>query len=832
MDKMWRDGGALCGDKSVEMAHKSPSSKLMPACIHCGTPFSAASADETFCCRGCEYVHELIHNEGFDRFYELRGNATVRPVRSLPFETRDHSWVDEVVKVAEDGRESGAGVEAEFSLEGISCVGCVWLVEHVFLRHDGALQADVHPATGHVRLRWACGAMDLKAFADEAASFGYALTKKRAGGSVGEARQMATRLGLCGAFAMNAMVFTLPRYLGMPPDFAFAGIFKLVVFLSATLAMLVGGSYFIRRAWQTLRMGVIHIDLPIALGLVLAYIGSILGWILEVKGLLYFDFVGTFVFLMLLGRYLQVSALEKNRTRLQRTRPVPECVSSPDGGGEFALDEIAVGTRFEIDPGQSVPVTATLDQAPAEFSLEWINGEANAETFDPGRRVPAGAIHLGRDPAVLTARETWSESLLSKLANTERDAARVPGLEKLLRVYLIAVIVIGILAFAGWWIFAGAAPALQVMISVFVVSCPCALGVALPFADELVGARMERNGVFIREPLLWSRLRLVRTLIFDKTGTLTLERPVLSNPDSVSGLDGEARRALAMLTADSLHPVSRTLLESLGHDGQRILREAGVEAAVEDIPGMGRRVDIDGALWSLGRPGWVPERSDGTTTQDPTAGALETIPTHHHDAELRCDGTPIARFRFRESLRPDAAAALDQLRRLGYRMVILSGDRAEKVQAAAERLGIPPEDAHASLTPEEKEALVLETDHHDSLFLGDGANDSLAFNAAWTTGTPVVDRSMLESKADFYFLGQSLRFLPELLALAKLRRRAVSAAFAFALIYNMAAVGAALAGWMNPLVAAVIMPMSSAVSMGIVAYGLRVRGNSGAAGRF
>lgn len=798
----------------------------MPACTHCGTPFSAADPEEEFCCRGCEYVHELIHNEGFDRFYELRGNATVRPVRSLPFETRDYSWLDDAVAAAEDGRVVGSEVDGEFSLEGISCVGCVWLIEHLYLRHAGALQADVHPATGHVRLRWACGRIDLRAFAQEAASFGYALTRKRAGGAVGEARQMGTRLGLCGAFAMNAMVFTLPRYMGMPPDFAFAGIFKLVVFFSATLAMLVGGSYFIKRAWQTLRMRVIHIDLPIALGLILAYSGSILGWILDVKSLLYFDFVGTFVFLMLLGRYLQISALEKNRNRLQRSRPVPETVHSPDAAGPLSLDDVVVGTRFEIDPGQSVPVAATLDRAPVEFSLEWINGEANAETFHPGRQVPAGAIHLGHRPALLIARETWAESLLSKLANTQRDAARVPALERLLRVYLIGVILIGVLGFGVWWVIEGPALALQVMISVFVVSCPCALGVALPFADELVGARMERNGVFIREPLLWSRLRLVRTLIFDKTGTLTLERPVLANPDSVSQLDSSARFALAVLTDDSLHPVSRSLLESLGHVGQRLLREAGGAHALDDVPGKGRHACINGAVWSLGRPGWVviddAENADGQNVH-----LHEVIPAHHHDAELRCDGMLVSRFRFRETLRPDAATALNELRSQGYRMVILSGDQPEKVKAAAERLGIPQADAHAALSPQEKEHLVREIDCSDTLFLGDGANDSLAFNAAWTTGTPVVDRSLLESKADFYFLGQGLRFLPLLLNLSKRRRRAVSAAFAFALLYNIAAVSAALGGIMDPLVAAIIMPLSSVISMAIVALGLRAAKEGG-----
>ena len=199
-----------------------------------------------------------------------------------------------------------------------------------------------------------------------------------------------------------------------------------------------------------------------------------------------------------------------------------------------------------------------------------------------------------------------------------------------------------------------------------------------------------------------------------------------------------------------------------------------------------------------------------------------------HDAELCHGGEPVARFRFEESLRPDAIAALGVLKK-DHRLIILSGDRPEKVAAAAAALGIPREDAHSALQPAEKEALVHELDKHDTLYLGDGANDSLAFNAAWVTGTPVVDRSLLESKSDFYFLGQSLRFLPLLLSLAHRRRAAVRTAFAFALIYNAAAITVSLLGHMNPLVAAIIMPLSSAISLGIVGLGLRGRLTEGPA---
>ncbi|WP_411827040.1 heavy metal translocating P-type ATPase [Luteolibacter sp. AS25] len=778
----------------------------MPTCIHCATPFSASSEQEKFCCRGCEFVYELIQSEGLDRFYDLRSDSTIRPVRSTPFETRDLAWLEELKTKTEDGHVSGDTVESDFSLEGLSCVGCVWLVENIFKRQPGALEAAAHPTTGLLRLEWKAGQTDLEDFAKEIASFGYTLAPRKAGINHSEARQLVSKLGLCAAFAMNGMVFTLPAYLGMPDDFPFAGIFQLVVFLSSTLAMLVGGSYFIKRAWVSLRMRSPHIDLPIALGIIFAFIGSIIGWVMDIEGLLYFDFVATFIFLMLAGRYLQLATIEKNRNRLQRSKPVPEIIHSPDRVEPFTLSEISPGIRIRLDPGQSLPVASTLDSSSADFSLEWINGEAESQTFHPGRQLPAGAIYLGTEPVILTTEETWDDSLLAKLTTSERTQSRIPALEKLLKIYLFAIIGIGITGFFVWLSIAGAAPALQIMISVFVVSCPCALGVALPLADELANARMERSGVFIREPLIWSRLRKIRTIIFDKTGTLTLERPVLLNPETVAGLSSEATFALAHLTRASLHPISRSLLESLGSKGQSILRNSD-KITARDIPGMGRIFENGSESWTLGRPGWASENAANQDT---------------HDVELCLGKNIIARFQFEESLRPDAIAATRILAK-HHRLVILSGDRQGKVHTAAAALGIEDSDAHFSLTPEQKEDLVRDLDHHDTLYLGDGANDSLAFNAAHATGTPVVDRSLLESKSDFFFLGQSLRFLPMMLDLAKQRSRTVTIAFIFAVIYNLTAIAVALCGYMTPLAAAIVMPLSSVISLAIVASGLRGR---------
>ena len=771
----------------------------MATCAHCGTEFAAGAAGERYCCRGCEYVAELISEQGFERFYDLKQGIAVTPVKSRPFEEHDFSWLAAKVESAEEeARAQGCEARLDLGLEGISCVGCVWLIERLFARHPGAIRAAANPASGRLHLEWAPGKCELEPFLRELCQFGYvAAPAGRSGGDL-ERRRLAARMGLCAAFALNTMAFSLPIYLGMPPDFEFAGLFRLIAFLSATLSMLVGAGYFIDRAWRAIRAGSLHIDLPIALGLMVAYIGSITGWALGAERLLYFDFVSVFVFLMLSGRYLQTAAVEKNRKRLMRQQPVPAAVELEDGT-EVPRDGIEPGMRFRLEAGQALPVSGVLAEGAADFSLEWIHGEAVPVRHGEGARLPAGAILLSREPVWVRAEERWEDSLLAKLTAPVAGERGSPGLDKLLRVYLLVVLVLGVAAQVGWawhgeWLYG-----LQSMISVFVVSCPCALGVAIPLADDLAASAMERLGVFVRTGSLWSRLRRVRKVIFDKTGTLTLERPVLENPEVVEGLADDAALALARLTRGSLHPVSRSLLEALGLRGQRLLAAHGWSEPHE-FPGQGVLLEDGETQWSLGKAGWL--------AQDEEAGGSQS--------ELRRNGQLVASFHFREALRPGALAVLERMERLGLTPHILSGDHPERVAHTAKILGMPDGRASGGLSPEEKAQRVEELDAQDTLYLGDGANDSLAFDAALVTGTPVVDRSLLESKADFYTLGAGLGFLPALLGTAAARARAVRCAFAFALLYNVTTVGFAMAHKMSPLVAAIIMPLSSIVSILIV----------------
>ncbi|MBT8043677.1 MAG: heavy metal translocating P-type ATPase metal-binding domain-containing protein, partial [Verrucomicrobiae bacterium] len=249
-------------------------------CIHCGTPLEASQKVSGFCCTGCEFVYQLIHEQGLEKFYDLKQGETSTPLRDQPFQHYDFNWLAEAIETYEKDHPDAITSEFEGSLQGISCIGCVWLVEKLFLNHPGAIRCDIIPTTGSIHLAWSRAEFDIIEFARELQKFGYLLGSARTGSKhSGEFRQLGTRLGICAAFAMNAMAFSLPRYMGMPADFAFAGIFDLITFLSATLAMLVGGSWFIKRAYYGIRARVLHMDTPIALGVSLAYIGSVAGWV-------------------------------------------------------------------------------------------------------------------------------------------------------------------------------------------------------------------------------------------------------------------------------------------------------------------------------------------------------------------------------------------------------------------------------------------------------------------------------------------------------------------------------------------------------------------------
>jgi Cu2+-exporting ATPase len=768
------------------------------ACLHCGVPLRPAEPTD-YCCRGCEYVAKLIAAEGLDEYYNLRDNV-VEPVSPATLRAVDYSWLAEKVATEQSsGQAQNAKYRLLLDLRGISCVGCVWLIERIFDRSGITGELRIHPQRGQLELLWCAGSDAIVPFFETIHRFGYNVAP--AGKVVEETNHLAPLIGLNAAFALNTMLFTLPVYLGMDADFAFADLFGMLSLVFASLAYLSGGLWFVKKAWNGLRQKILALDTPIALGVSAAYLGSLLGFGLDMEDFLYFDFVAIFIFLMLCGRWVHERALERNRNRIRAGQWQLERYRSLDGN-QIVASEIVPETEIFIDPGQIVPVAIELREA-ASISLESINGESEPRSFAAGARISSGCFPGGSKALRAVTRERWSEGLLFELLQAKPDAKRNQSMEKVLEYYILAVVIIAISAWLGWGVFAQEwTQAAQVLLSILVVSCPCALGVAYPLINDLAASLLRKKGVYPREASLWGRIGKIDTVIFDKTGTLTLETLDFTNESILDTLTPEQLSALRQLVESSFHPVSRTIRECLVSRGVKL---DGERIPTAEIPGSGVQMSYQAKLWRLGR-----REAKHSSTNDGTT-------------EFSCAGETLADFAFRDRVRDGAKAEMDWWRQAGYRVALLSGDNRDRVCALADELELDPSDVLHEQSPEAKRNWIRREAPDSALMIGDGLNDSLAFETALCRGTPLLDRGVLEDRSDFFFTGNGLAGPRWLLAVFKRRRLALFAVFIFAIGYNLSAISVCLLGWMTPLLAAILMPISSVITIAIAGWFLHAK---------
>jgi len=789
--------------------------KTMPAepdgtCRHCGLDVPAArrERDNAFCCSGCERVYELLHESGLERYYELRPGDGVPP---LDAGAASHAWLEPMLETA---RGADAPVRLRLDLQGIHCAACVWLLETTFRRLPGAVDLRINPALGSADLVWIPDRGDLAGWLAEAEAFGYRFgpeTDRPASRS----RSLLLRLGLSAALATQTMMFGLAYYLGLSPEngpiYSVLGWLGLVL---AAAAVVIGGGVFLRTAWQGLRHRVAHLDLPIAVGIILAFGGSVLAFFRQGPEAAYFDSVTVFITLMLAGRWLQERILERNRNALLGDSGVGALFTRLVRGGRVAIipaTEIRRGDELRVVAGDIVPVLGVAVEHKGRIALDWITGESEPQAVRPGETIPAGARNVGERPIHLAAQEDFAESRLHTLLRptaTDDDATRDPGArwwDRLARVYAAAVFVLAAGGFA-LWIDHGLDRALQVTVAVLVVTCPCALGIAVPLAQELTHRNLRRRGVFLRLSRFLDRALRVRKVIFDKTGTLTLGAliPTPSSMQALEGLDPAAREVLAVMTAQSNHPVSRALLTAVAEPAPR-------DSNVIEHPGDGLELEDQGSVWRLGRREFAAPDAH--------------LSTREHTVFSR-DGRVLAGFRFEEVLKEDAADELLALREEGVDVYLLSGDRDDKVASLALRLGLPGDHIAAGMTPENKAEWVERHDHRDTLFVGDGINDGPAFTRAYTAATPAVDHPSIPAKADFYFLGQRMAGVRAALGAARRLRRVIHGNLAFAVAYNAAALTLCYLGLVRPLTAAILMPLSSVIVIGLTTFRLRERKSS------
>jgi Cu2+-exporting ATPase len=692
--------------------------------------------------------------------------------------------------------ESTGLVRVVLDIQGLHCVACVWLIERLFDRTHGRGRIVINPARGRADLL-VHGDFDLRSFVASVDRFGLHFGPP-APRAVQASRDLVWRLGVCAAIAMNSMIFGISMYAGLDRGPLYR-LFTSLNFGLGALAVAVGGTVFLRSAFRALESRVLHLDLPIAVGIVLAFAGSAYSYFFNESRTSYFDTLDIFITLMLLGRWLQERVIERSRAWLLAAEG-PEALLARrvrEGRPEIVrCGELHAGDELLVAPGEIVAADATLQGREAGFSLDWISGESEPRTYRVGGVVPAGAILAGTSAARLVALTDFAGSPLRELvrlpeANTRR--ARVaPSRQRLAVAYVLAVMATAAVNFLVWLLSRhDVVRALDTTTAVLVVTCPCAIGIAVPLAYEIVQAGLLRRGLFVRRVDFLDRARDVTRVVFDKTGTVTRGELALADPAAVSRLPPDVRDALFELTASSAHPKAAAVRRALGGSWTPSIEDPALSM---DVPGLGIELRRDGRLWRLGEPGWVGG-SGGAGTDS--------------DVGLSVDGAWLAGFRTVEELRVDAVNEVRELQRDGYAVWLLSGDREQRVRAIADAVGIEPGRALADRSPADKARFLAVNDRDDTLFIGDGVNDAPALDRAHVAGTPAVDRPFVPARADFFFITPGLRPVRLALRCARTLTRVVRADLVLAAAYNALATVLAVTGHISPIVCAVLMPLSS-----------------------
>jgi Cu2+-exporting ATPase len=778
-------------------------------------PASLRSRGERFCCTGCARVHALLKDAGLTRYYDLR------PDRGAPVATLRPDSLAWLADQDGPGRASGERpVSLSLDVQGIHCAACIWLLRELLLRRDGGIDLRLNPSLGQAELTYLPGRFDLRAYLREAEAFGYRFGPRRKG-AASVSHGVLLRLGVCAAAAMNVMIFSICFYAGLGPSEAtlYPLFGKLNVALT-TLAVLVGGWVFLRSAAQGLRHGVVHLDLPIALGIILAYAGSVYAYIHAGPAATYFDTVAAFVTLMLVGRVLQERILERNRNNLLADEGIDNLHTRRfrDGAVEsIPAPSILAGDELWVVPGDLLPVEGTLMNASCAVSLDWITGESEARSVLRGERVPAGAFNAGRGTLRVRAEQAFDQARLHDLLRApiqaaEPDGGRGAGATWWRRVGTLYVIGVLTLAAAGFviWLPQGFEAAARVSVAILAITCPCAIGLGVPLAHEMIHLALRRRGILIRRGGFFDRALGVRKVLFDKTGTLTLGELTLTEQGTASmdGLTSAERDVLFRMAVRSNHPASRALARAVtpgnGTERSAMGAEIADDDAILETPGQGlewRRPEGD---YRLGRPGFALAGPDAAS-----AAGAQSCPADDGTTLFSVGGRARGRFTFDEEMRDDVREEVNRLRASGYQLHLLSGDGSAKTFRLAERAGIPVENVLGDLSPEAKAERVRGITRHDTLMVGDGINDAMSFDRATCTATPAVDRPALPARADFYYLGDGIAAVRRALDAALRLREVTRANLSFALAYNAIALALCFAGWISPLLAAVLMPASS-----------------------
>ncbi len=745
-------------------------------CKHCGG--NCESGD--YCCSGCEAASKAID------------------VMSMT------TSFSSLAQHLENGE-----FQLELAVEGIHCAACIRLIENALSANDEVTYVRVNMTTERLSFQWRGDAIQGDVLAAQVTKLGYKLHAPNDGRAdervENHEKLLLKAIAVSGFAAGNLMLLSIGLWSTSSETMGFATR-ELLHWVSALIALptiVYAGRPFFQSAIAVLKQGKTNMDVPISIAVILASLMSISEAMRQGEHV-YFDSAVMLLFFLLIGRYLDARAKGKARDSASRllSKLAGTAAVYIDGVlKRIPIKELTGGMTVLVAAGESIPADGHITKGETDIDLSLISGETLPQHAAIGTQTLAGTLNITA-PIEVHVEKASNESLLSKIVRmmevAEQGAARYVRLaDKAASLYTPVVHLFGALTFIGWlalgveW-----QVALLNAVTVLIITCPCALGLAVPVVQVLASGELLKNGILLRSGDALERLACVDTIVFDKTGTLTVGKPLLVSGEYTS----EHKQLAASLASNSQHPLSKAIYASW---------EGTVEKLdVQELPGKGLQANVDGKLVRLGSKAWCGDKEHESTSDN----ILELW--------LSIDDKPQACFEFSDAIRSDAKKVLASLHQLGIETHLLSGDRTEIANQVALTLNI--QHVSAETSPIDKCAYIekLKEHGHNVLMVGDGLNDAPALAAAHVSMSPSSALDITQNTADIVFQGEQLEPVFGTLLTARQSNKLVKQNFGLAVVYNIFAIPLAVMGFVTPMIAAVAMSGSSLV---VIANAFRLR---------
>lgn len=805
-------------------------------CFHCGLPAQGSAAcmgdigaeKHYFCCGGCLSVCQVIHESGLDNFYQRlkKRESTIAPPPDAPTDMDQYDLAEvqsEFIQSLADGTS-----KTQLMVAGIHCAACVWLIEKALMAMDGIIQAEVNLVHHRLALHWQPEKLALADVMRRLAALGYAAVPFNLDNAEGHVRQqnrkLLFRLGFAGFAAMNMMWISIALYAG-----AFSGIsgeyrhfFHWISFAIATPVLLYSGGPILYAAWQGLRRGRLGMDLPIAIGAVITYTYST--WQTWIEGQhVYFDTVVTFLFVILIGRYLEALARRNASSatlRLLELQPRMATLITEAGEERIAVRKLQLGDHLHIRPGDKIPADGLIIEGQSHVDESMLTGESKPIHKSTGCRLVAGTVN-GESSLSMQVEKTGADTVLSRIIHLVESAqgskAHIQDLADRIAPYFVGVTLsLACLTFL-YWFSIDLDTALLAATAVLIITCPCALGLATPMAIAVSTGLAAKYGVLIRNGKALEKLSEVSHIVMDKTGTLTEGRMAVTKILFADDQNHVLQLAGSIERHDS-HPIAKAICATQESKELRFFATHDVQI----IPGLGVQGNVQAPHANyevlIGNKRFIQSR-DVILTE----GHLNACNRIEKDMGIAvfiaADGELLGLLQLEDKLRDGVHNLISHLAQSNISMTVLTGDSVAAANCLENKLAESMNmniRVIAEVLPEAKadEISRLQQQGEHVLMIGDGINDAPALaqadiSIAMGTGTDVSMEC-----SDIVLMGSELQNIPWALALGKRTLRTIRQNLTFSLGYNIILVPTAMMAWVTPIFAALAMPLSSLVVIG------------------